>query len=78
MSSEHEEARKIAASFHGGQSSGLYALASTGTITERALREVVRDLESFEDARAVRELRWLREYISRRLEEGSRGLDDQG
>lgn len=69
MANELDEARGIAAQFHGGQSSGLYALASTGTVTERALREVVRDLEAYEDAAAVRQLRWLRQYISSRLEE---------
>lgn len=36
-----EEARRIAGEWHGGQSSGLYALSSSGTLTETAEAEAL-------------------------------------
>lgn len=34
------QARRIAGEWHGGMASGLYSFVSTGTITDRAIREV--------------------------------------
>ena len=59
------EAREIAADWHGGQASGLYALSSSGTLTETAEAEVasiLRGLASEDDNRP--ELESLAEWIA--------------
>lgn len=58
----YEQARGIAAQWHGGQATALYAFASTGTIQRRVLREIDDNLQGTESARAVKDLRALAEY----------------
>jgi hypothetical protein len=59
---KHEAARGVAAQWHGGQGSALYALASTGTVQRRVLAEIARELEGTENVRAVKDLRALADY----------------
>ena len=45
MTKAPEWVRKLASDYHAGQWSGLYSLASSGTINRAAYNEVTRDLE---------------------------------
>lgn len=78
--SEHLEAKKIAADWHGGQASALYALCSTGTILSSethhaAGSETVREIDAnivhvervdMPSAELYR-LRYLRNYVVDRI-----------
>jgi hypothetical protein len=66
-------AKKIAALWHGGQGTALYALASTGTPSSRALDEVRMELMGVESADAVPGLSWLSQWLMSSLDEEEDG-----
>ena len=66
-------AKKIASRWHGGQSTALYALASTGRPSHRALDEVRIEMMGTESADAVTALSWLSQWLMSSLDEEEDG-----
>lgn len=64
------QARSIAAAWHGGQASPLYALASSGAIVDNVRREIGNDLETVDVGPERRPLLALDVYVR---EHGQRG-----
>lgn len=58
------DVRSIAAQWHSGQSSALYALASSGAVVSTAKYELRRELATAKDWRARRELRAALLYVT--------------
>jgi hypothetical protein len=78
------QARTIACSWHGGGGTALYALCSTGAITEATIKEITdtRDQER-QNAGLFLELTRLRDYALDKLDRGpvqgwSKLWDDDG
>jgi hypothetical protein len=63
-------ARVIATQFHGGQSSALYALSSTGTITDGWDSEIRTVTTHSDDHQERRALEALATYCKRRQDKG--------
>jgi hypothetical protein len=59
-----DAARRIAADFHAGQNSDLYAFASSGFIGEGLASEIESDLQIFTEAENVRQLRQLLAFVT--------------
>jgi hypothetical protein len=65
------QARRIAAEWHGGQASALYALASSGAVDADAVRnEISRDIVTLEVGVARRDLLALDTYVRHAGERG--------
>jgi hypothetical protein len=60
---DESAARKIAADFHGGQFSDLYAFASSGFIGESLASEIESDLRKFTEPENVRQLKQLLAFV---------------
>lgn len=56
------EARMIASHWHSGAASPLYALSSTGTITNDTVAEIQSNIDQERDLFAIEELSDLRDY----------------
>jgi hypothetical protein len=69
MQADLDRAKRIAARWHGGQSTALYALASTGRPSHRALDEVRIEMMGSESADAVTALSWLSHWLMSWLDE---------
>jgi hypothetical protein len=61
---DEDTARKIAADFHGGQFSDLYAFASSGFIGESLTSEIESDLRIFTEPSNVRQLTQLLAFVT--------------
>ena len=65
------EARRIAGEWHGGQSSPLYAFASSGSLSQPILDEIEQNLTGTDwgdvDHKAYKELQQLQTYVESRI-----------
>lgn len=64
----HEKARRIAYDWHGGQSSPLYALASSGLVRDPlAVFAEIKDCKAYDQSSNLRELDQLERYLEYHL-----------